>query len=179
MNSENIYYSPNNVYFKCNIRKIDKINSVKEDFWCDFSITKYWAPSTIPMEYINNTTLINNKSCQELNEPKIYIKNLIKFSKLNVNYDLITIDSVNYIEKTINYFAKLKANFNFTKFPKDIQNLSIIIQACDDSNSIRLLQSQKYKSLISAINTFQHSHEWRLYHKLTSKEIITNNAYAK
>ncbi len=180
MNLENIY-NTKKVYFKCNVRKIDKINSLKEDFWCEFSITKYWAPNFISEEYLqqdrNSSKLLNSKSASEIfQEPKIFIKNLIKFTKLDTYYDIVTIDNTNYIEKSINYYAKLKGDFDFKNFPKDIQNLNIIIQACDDSTIVRLEHTPYYKSILNANNVFQHRHEWNLYNKLTVNEVVTNYA---
>ena len=155
------------VYIRCNIKKIDKINSVKEEFWCAFSITKCWKDNTIPQnleKYVNDT------------EPKIYISNLIKTNYIYVSYDTFLVGQQQFIEKTENYFSKLKGNFNFHKFPCDIQKLNINIISREPSTKVKLVQSPHHISLLSAHDTFQRKHEWNIYSPLNVIVKETNNS---
>lgn len=186
MANDNLDFQNRYVYLKCNIRKIDKINSLKEDFWCNFSVSKYWYLADIntsECKYINNSQLlnndiINNKCSLKLSEPKTHITNLIKYTRKEIIYDIVLFNNVYYIEKTSNYFAKLKANFDYHNFPKDSQKIEIIIQSNDDNNKIKLLQSKLYHSKISALNTFQHDHEWEIEKPLSYSITTTQNYYS-
>lgn len=183
-NINNINTTNRKVYVRCNIKKIDKINSVEEEFWCAFSITKYWAIGRkMSIDYPNTSELTNNLIIDEHGnlersvkneEPEIYISNLIKTNYKETVYDVVNINDKPFIEKTENYFAKLKGRFNFHRFPRDIQQLNINIIAKDSNNLVTLTQSEHLPSLLSARDTFQRKHEWKLYSPLGIHSAQTN-----
>jgi len=173
------------VYVRCNIKKIDKINSVDEEFWCAFSITKYWPIGRkMSIDYPNSSELTFNHQIVDKHgnleqsvkneEPEIYISNLIKTNYKETVYDVVNINDLPFIEKTENYFAKLKGRFNFHRFPHDIQQLNINIIAKDPNNLVTLTQSEHLPSLLSARDTFQKKHEWKLYSPLDIHSAQTN-----
>jgi hypothetical protein len=96
-----------NNYIEVFINKIDKINSLKEDFWCDFTIKKYYI----------------------FEEPTLEIDNLIKYTKEKIKKYDININEKLYKCIEYNYFGKLKSKFNFRDFPKDNQQLMLKIKS--------------------------------------------------
>ena len=188
INSEQLTnFNKNNrkVYVRCNIKKIDKINSVDEEFWCAFSITKYWPIGRkMSIDYPNSSELTFNHQIVDehgnleksfkTEEPEIYISNLIKTNHKETVYDVVNINDKPFIEKTENYFAKLKGRFNFHRFPRDIQQLNINIIAKDPNNLVTLMKSEHFPSLLSACNTFQKKHEWKIYSQLDIHNTQTN-----
>lgn len=106
---DNYYIDKNNNYIDVVINKIDKINSVKEDYWCNFIIKIF---------YIDD-------------EPSIDITNIVKEGKLKVTkYEkIINLTNLNVVE--YDYFAKLKSKFDYHKFPRDTQKLFLKIKNND------------------------------------------------
>ena len=107
---ESHYMDEDNNYIELFIKKVDKINSVKEDFWCNFIIKLYYIEE----------------------EPNIEILNLVKKSNLIVKkYDkIINLNNIHITE--YNYFLKLKSKFDFHSFPKDKQKLFLKIKNNDE-----------------------------------------------
>lgn len=107
--NNNYYIDKNNNYIDVVINKVDKINSLKEDYWCNFIIKIF---------YIND-------------EPSIDITNIVKEGKLKVKkYEkIIDLTNMNVVE--YNYFAKLKSKFDYHKFPIDTQKLFLKIKNND------------------------------------------------
>ena len=147
---QNHYIDKNNNYIELLIKKIDKINSVKEDFWCHFVIKLYYLE----------------------NEPDIEISNLVKQSNVNIKkYDEI-INLINVHITEYSYFAKLKSHFDFHYFPRDTQELILHIK----NNDSKPLKQLGYK--LNEDNLFLWNKEFSVSSKLLcntdDKDVIYN-----
>eukprot|EP00794_Sanderia_malayensis_P009794 gene9794-10793_t len=147
------------VYLQISISTIDDVDTVKQEFSCQFHLAATWEEPML--KHVENDDAID---WEKQWDPRIYFQNAVDLVSITNNHKLIRplYDANPTVQLSYRVKGRFKSIFNLRSFPFDYQRLQIHITS-KWGDSVVEFKETSYKPGMLNCKTFLCGHEWQLY----------------